>query len=344
MTLGIAFMLVATLAFSINDVLGKFLVATYSVGQILMMRSIAALLVLSPFVWREGVAAFREAPQPWLQVARVVLGTFEVACFYAAVVYISLADAISFYLASPIYVTALSALILKERVGVWRWSAVLIGFVGVLIALNPRRLVRHRLADRARRQRLLRLSHPADPKLNRTSNVVLAATQASGSLIFGLSAAFFTWTPIALLDIPLLLLLGVVAIGSIVLVNQSLKLAPASVVIPYQYTMIVWALIFGYIFFADEPQTHTIVGACIIIASGLFIFLRERQVKARGGATADLRALAFAEAEKLNVLPRPAAIAPEMQTDAAHGAAGGTSRRLRAASCVPYRRRRCSGA
>lgn len=279
MTLGIAFMLVATLAFSINDVLGKFLVATYSVGQILMMRSIAALLVLSPFAWREGVAAFREAPQPWLQVARVVLGTFEVACFYAAVVYISLADAISFYLASPIYVTALSALILKERVGVWRWSAVLIGFVGVLIALNPAgsfgigSLIA--LAGSVFYAFLILLTR----KLNRTSNVVLAATQASGSLIFGLSAAFFTWTPIALLDIPLLLLLGVVAIGSIVLVNQSLKLAPASVVIPYQYTMIVWALLFGYIFFADEPQTHTIVGACIIIASGLFIFLRERQVR-----------------------------------------------------------------
>jgi drug/metabolite transporter (DMT)-like permease len=277
--IGIAFMLIATLAFSINDVLGKFLVATYSVGQILLMRSLASLLVLSPFVYREGIDAFRKAPQPLLQIARVALGTLEVACFYAAVVYISLADAISFYLASPIYVTALSALLLKERVGIWRWSAVLIGFVGVVVALNPSAgsfgigsLIA--LAGSIFYAFLILLTR----KLNRTSNVVLAATQASGSLIFGLSASFLTWTPIALLDFPLLLLLGVVSIGSIVLVNQSLKLAPASVVIPYQYTMIVWAVVFGYIFFGDEPQMHTIIGACIIVASGLFIFLRERRV------------------------------------------------------------------
>ena len=277
--LGIAFMLIATLAFSINDVLGKFLVATYSVGQILLMRSLASLLVLSPFVYRDGIEAFRKAPQPLLQVARVVLGTLEVACFYAAVIYISLADAISFYLASPIYVTALSALLLKEQVGIWRWSAVLIGFVGVLIALNPSAgafgvgsLIA--LAGSVFYAFLILLTR----KLNRTSNAVLAATQAAGSLLFGLSASFLTWTPIAPLDVPLLLLLGVVSIGSIVLVNQSLKLAPASVVIPYQYTMIVWAVIFGYIFFGDEPQMHTIVGAVVIVASGLFIFLRERRV------------------------------------------------------------------
>jgi drug/metabolite transporter (DMT)-like permease len=278
--IGILFMLIATLAFSINDVLGKFLVATYSVGQILMMRSIASLLVLSPFAWREGIQAFRDAPQPRLQALRVVLGTLEVACFYASVVYISLADAISFYLASPIYVTALSALVLKERVGIWRWSAVLIGFIGVVIALNPSAgafgigsLIA--LLGSVFYALLILLTR----KLNRTSNVVLAATQASGSLIFGVAASALTWTPIAPLDLPLLLLLGVVSITSIVMVNQSLKLAPASVVIPYQYTMIVWAVVFGYIFFGDEPQLHTIAGSCIIVASGLFIFLRERRVK-----------------------------------------------------------------
>jgi drug/metabolite transporter (DMT)-like permease len=247
------------------------------------MRSIASLLVLSPFAWREGIQTFRHAPQPRLQFLRVVLGTLEVACFYASVIYISLADAISFYLASPIYVTALSALILKERVGVWRWSAVLIGFVGVIIALNPSAgafgigsLIA--LLGSVFYALLILLTR----KLNRTSNVVLAATQASGSLVFGICASSLAWTPIAVLDVPLLLLLGVVSIASIVMVNQSLKLAPASVVIPYQYTMIVWAVVFGYIFFGDEPRLHTIAGSCIIVASGLFIFLRESRVKPAG--------------------------------------------------------------
>src|SRR4051812_11271686 len=130
-------MLLATLMFSLNDVLGKWLVATYSVGQILLVRSIASLAMLAPFLLRSGFEQFRRAPRPWLQILRMVLSTFEVACFYAAVRSMPLADAMTFYLAGPIYVTALSAIFLGEKVGIYRWSAVLVGFVGVLFALNP---------------------------------------------------------------------------------------------------------------------------------------------------------------------------------------------------------------
>src|SRR4051794_16571375 len=81
---GIGLMLLATLMFSLNDVLGKWLVATYSVGQILLVRSIASLAMLAPFLLRSGFEQFRRAPRPWLQILRMVLSTFEVACFYAA--------------------------------------------------------------------------------------------------------------------------------------------------------------------------------------------------------------------------------------------------------------------
>ena len=90
-----------------------------------------------PFIWRAGRAAFMSAPRPGLQVLRVVLSTLEVAMFFWAVAYLPLADAITFYLAGPIYVTALSALLLGERVGWRRWTAVLVGFCGVVIALRP---------------------------------------------------------------------------------------------------------------------------------------------------------------------------------------------------------------
>jgi drug/metabolite transporter (DMT)-like permease len=282
---GIGLMLLAVLMFSLNDTLGKWLVVTYSVGQILLIRSAASLLLLAPFAYRAGLAPFRTAPRRGLQLLRMALGTAEVACFYAAVWYMPLADAMTFYLAGPIYVTALSALFLGEKVGLRRWAAVLVGFVGVLIAMQPTSSAFSAGAPIALAGSILYAFFMIVTRyLRETSDVVYATSQAGGSLLFGAVAAPLAWTPIAGFDLALLSLLGVVSISAIVLVNQSLRLAPASVVVPYQYTLIVWAVIFGYIFFGDVAEAHTLAGAAIIIGSGLFIFLREQRL-ARPEAT-----------------------------------------------------------
>ena len=133
---GIGLMLLSIFMFSFGDALGKFLVATYSVGQLLWLRACAALLVLSPMIWRHR-AQFLHLERPWLQLLRVMLSTLEVAAFFLATVYLPLADVITYYLAGPIFVTALSAIVLREHVGWRRWCAILIGFCGVLIALRP---------------------------------------------------------------------------------------------------------------------------------------------------------------------------------------------------------------
>lgn len=276
-------MLLAMLLFSMNDALGKWLVATYSVAQILLIRSIAAALMLAPFVVRTGLAPFRAAPRPGLQVLRAALATLETALFYLAVWFIPLADAVTFYLAGPIYVTALSAVLLREKVGVYRWSAVVVGFVGVLIALKPSvaSLGAGSLIALAGSLCYAVLTI-ATRHMRETSNVVLASAQVAGAITFGAIGAPFAWTAVAGTDLLLLLLLGVVAIVAIVLANQSLRLAPASVVVPYQYSLIVWAVLFSYAVFGDRPKPHTLVGAAIIVASGLFIFLREQRLKVPG--------------------------------------------------------------
>src|ERR1700686_3024815 len=133
---GIGLMLLSIFMFSFGDALGKFMVATYSVGQLLWLRACAALLVLLPMIWRHR-AEFLRLERPWLQLLRVMLSTLEVAAFFLAASYLPLADVVTYYLACPIFVTALSAIILRERVGWRRWSAILIGFLGVVIALRP---------------------------------------------------------------------------------------------------------------------------------------------------------------------------------------------------------------
>src|ERR1700732_1631276 len=113
-TAGIGLMLAGIALFSINDALGKWLLATYSVGELLLVRSVAALVFVPPFVPQGGIAAFTRASRPGLQIVRVLLSTLEVAMFFWAVSYLPLVDTVTFYLAGPIYVTAFSVVLLRE--------------------------------------------------------------------------------------------------------------------------------------------------------------------------------------------------------------------------------------
>jgi drug/metabolite transporter (DMT)-like permease len=269
-------MLLGIFVFALNDALGKWLVATYSVGQLLLIRSAAALVILAPFLWREGAAPFKAAPRPGLQIARPLFSTFEVACFYWALTAMPLADVMTFYLAGPIYVTAVSPLLLGEHVGWRRWLAVIAGFVGVMVALNPSA---HALTAPA----MIAIAGSFSFSLlmictrlvRGTSDLVLITTQTGGALLFGLVVAPFTWAPLDLRDGVLLVLLGVTAMVAHVFINRSLKLAPASVVVPYQYTTILWAILLGYFIFDDIPRADMLAGAVVIIAAGIYIFVRE---------------------------------------------------------------------
>lgn len=281
---GIGLMLVGILMFCCNDALGKWLLETYSVGQMLLIRSIAALVILAPFLWRAGLAPFAGAPRPTLQVLRILLSSGEVVMFFVAVSYLPLADTITFYLAGPIYVTALSALLLGESVGWRRWSAVLVGFAGVLIALNPSAATLSWPAMIALAGSLCyAVLMIVTRHLRGTADIVLATGQIGATLGYGLIMAPFGWIAPTPRDLALMALLGVVSAGALMCVNRSLKLAPASVVVPYQYTMIVWGVVLGYLVFGDVPGVNVVVGAAIIVAAGLYIFLREQR---RGRAAA----------------------------------------------------------
>lgn len=274
---GVVLMLLGCFVFSLNDTLGKWLVATYSVGQLLLIRSIAAMLVLAPFLLRGGVMReFRKAPRPGLQILRIALSSCEVGLFYWAVAYLPLADVVTFYLAGPIFVTALSALLLKEQVGWRRWSAVLVGFAGVLIAMRPS-------AASLTLPALIAVTGSlffsflmiVTRAVRGTSDLVLVTTQMIGTLLLGAFLAPIGWVTPSARDFSLLALLGLVAMFAHILVNRSLKLAPASLVVPYQYTFILWAMVFGYFVFGDVPGAPLVAGAAIIVVAGIFIFRRE---------------------------------------------------------------------
>src|SRR6476661_8648610 len=200
---GIGLMLLSIFMFSFGDALGKFMVATYSVGQLLWLRACAALLVLAPMIWRHR-EQFRQLERPKLQAIRILLSTLEVAAFFLATVYLPLADVTTYYLACPIFVTALSAIVLREQVGWRRWSAVGIGFCGVLIAMQPS-------AQTISWPALIALAGSfsfallmiVTRSLRATPDIVLAATQFAGTFSVGLVLAPFAWIAPSLPDLGL---------------------------------------------------------------------------------------------------------------------------------------------
>ena len=271
----IALMAFGMLLFALNDAMGKWLVATYGVGQVLLIRSAAALLILAPFVWRAGLWRLLRPEQPRVQLLRVAFSSAEVFCFYWAVQFMTLADTMTVWLAAPILVAALSPVLLGERV-VWQgWVAILVGFVGVVLALDPSQA----LFAPANLVALAGMACFAGMmitgrSLRGTPDTGLVLWQLLGALVAGALTAPFGWAAPQGIDLGLLALLGLVAMTAHVCVNRALKWTEAAVVAPVQYLLLVFAVVFGWLFFRDIPRIETIAGAAIVMASGLFLFWR----------------------------------------------------------------------
>jgi S-adenosylmethionine uptake transporter len=272
---GVLLFLLGAFMFSLNDAMGKWLVASFSVGQVLVIRSFGAFFILGPMIARQPISALYKVERMPLQVLRVLFATGDLALFYAAVAYLPLADVMTFYMAGPIYVAALSHFLLGERIGWRRWLAVLIGFVGVVIALRPSSEM---LAWPSVFGLVGSLSFALTLVLNRrlraTTDATLVTWQTIAGLIAGIFLSIGHWSPFNVGELLALLLLGVVACIAHLLITRSLKLAPASVLAPLQYTLLVWAVILGWLFFGDLPDAQTWIGAGIIVIAGLFIFHR----------------------------------------------------------------------
>jgi S-adenosylmethionine uptake transporter len=276
---GVLLMLAGDFLFALNDAMGKWLVASFSVGQVVMIRSIGAFSILGPMIARQGTAKLFRMERSGLQVLRVVMATLDTALFYAAVVYLPLADVMSFYMAGPIYVAALSHLLLGEKVGWRRWAAVLVGFCGVLIMLKPSSAAFSlssifALAGSISFAFVIILSR----QLRGTSDTTLVTWQTIGALLVGGALAIGDWRTPSTLDLGAMLLLGIVSCGAHLMITRALKFAPASTLAPLHYTLLLWAVVFGLVFFNDVPGSRILIGSGIIVLAGLFIFHRQKVV------------------------------------------------------------------
>ena len=274
--LGVVLYLVGVGLFSINDALGKWLVADYGVGQLMMLRSIGAAVVLAPIVLalRVNLIDPRQAP---LQILRIPIAAVDTFAFYYATRFMPLADVMTFYMATPLIVTALSAPLLGEKVERFRWIAVLIGFAGVVIALKPSPQMFSWAAPLALfGATMFALNQTITRELRGVHWLPLVLWQFVGSGLIGAATVPFAWTAPTAFDVGLMFLVGVVSMTCFIFIIRALALARAAVLAPLQYSAILWAAIMGWLVWRDTPTLPIILGNAIIVGSGLFVAARGR--------------------------------------------------------------------
>jgi S-adenosylmethionine uptake transporter len=278
--LGVGLYLLGVGLFAINDALGKWLVKDYGVGQLMMLRSIGAVIVLAPMILslRVNLIDPRQAP---LQVLRILISAIDTFAFYYATRFMPLADVMTFYMASPLIVTALSAPLLGERVERFRWIAVLIGFAGVVIALRPSPQMFSWAAPLALFGAVMfALSQTITRELRGVHWLPLVLWQFVGSGLIGAATVPFAWTTPTAFDLGLMALVGAVAMVCFIFIVRALALARAAVLAPLQYSAILWAALMGWLVWRDAPTLTIIVGNAIIIGSGLYVAARGKMVGA----------------------------------------------------------------
>lgn len=282
---GILLILLANFGFAGMDAVSKTLTMEYSVAQILWVRFAFFAAFATVLAWRRGggiLPQFRTT-RPVFQTARALLLVAEIGCFILGFRYLQLAESHSIGAVFPLVITALSALWLGEQVGVRLWTAVGIGFIGMLVILRPGLAVFEVAALLPLAGAIMFAVYQVMTKLlSRTDGMVtiLLYTGWVGFLAMSLFGPF-DWTWPDAKGWALLVLAGLLGSIGHATVIKALEIAPASVLQPFNYTLLVWATGIGFVVFGDLPDLWTVAGATIIVASGLYVWWRERVRAAR---------------------------------------------------------------
>ena len=280
---GLILMALAFFCFAAADAQAKFLTSSFHSMQIAWARQLGLFAGLFVYLAIEGPSLFRTA-HPVLQVLRGMIAVISATTFIFALGYVPLADAVAVSFVAPFLVTLFGALILREKVGIRRISAVTVGFIGTLIVIRPGSGALHpavflvvlAAAAFAARQIVSRYLAASD----RTSTTV-AYTACSAILILTIPLPFYWRTPQGFQEFAFLAGMAICAGAGELLVIRALQVAHAIVLAPVHYTLIVWGTFYGWLLFGQFPDGWTWLGTAIIVATGLYIMYRERVVARR---------------------------------------------------------------
>ena len=294
--LGVLCVLGGMTAISMQDAIVKSISGDYPLHQVILARSVVAVCLTLVLVQLEGGFANLRTRRPGLHLARAALLVFANSAFYAALAAMPLAEATAIFFVSPLFITALSGPFLGEKVGPWRWGAVLAGVIGVIVMIRPG-------ADVFRFATLLPLAaafaYALMQMLTRRLGVTDKASimsfyvqlsfvlfSAAAGLIAGdgkyfvaddpsLAFLFRAWAWPTAADAGLMLACGCLVAIIGYLLSQAYRIAEANVVAPFEYIALPLAVTWGLMFFGEQPDGVTLIGIALIVGSGLFVLYRE---------------------------------------------------------------------
>jgi drug/metabolite transporter (DMT)-like permease len=278
--LGVFAMLVAVATFSMMDVAMKRLVESYPPIQVTFLRGISSLPILFLIAgcfgqWRDLI------PQRWvLHLVRGLISVLVLWLFVYSVKLLSLSDAYAIFMSAPLLITALSVPMLRERVGWRRWLAVVVGLVGVLIILKPSGDAWISLGG------LAALAAAVGYALNAiTIRILSYSDSASATIVWPLviltavsgGVAVGVWTPVRWEHAGWIAVLGITGAAAQHAITYAFRRAAPATLAPLEYTALAWAMIYDYVLWSTSPSARMLGGASIIVASGLYVFRRERR-------------------------------------------------------------------
>ena len=287
MVKGLAFMAIGMFLFATVDTQAKFLTEIYHPVQIVWVRQVGLLAGVIVLLLMRGVKIL-QTDHKKLQILRGTFAAISPLCFVMAISFVPLVDAMAVGFIAPFIVTILAATWLKERVGIHRWGAVIIGFIGTLIVIRPGFGTIHpaiffvfiAASLFAARQILSRYLSKTD-----TTSTTLAYTALVGSFWLTLLIPFFWHWPVEPLHILLFGSIAFFAAISEIFVIKALEITQAVVLAPVQYSLIIWGTMYGFFVFGQLPDQWTWIGASIIIAGGCYTFYRERFTQRKASKT-----------------------------------------------------------
>ena len=273
-------MFISVCAFSLMDVIVKWS-DDYPVGQVLFFRGFCGIIPILFLIPKDRFIDFYKTERPILHIKRCLAGLIAIVSIFVALRNLPLATVVSISFASPIFTTIFSIFLLNEKVGFYRWLAVFVGFIGIIIISEPgfSSLNIYYIYPIIF---CLGLSYVAIAirKLSSTEPVWLISFFFSFSiLIFSFFSLYQKWIMPSLIDLILLSFIGILGGIANLWLSQSYKFSEVSLVSPLKYLALVFAIVFGYFVWDEIPTIKTLMGALLVILSSFIIFRRELTMK-----------------------------------------------------------------
>ena len=275
------YMIASVICFSIMDICVKWL-DYYPVGQVLFLRFFIGFIPIFFIIPKDRLLDFYKTSRPGLHAFRAICGALAIIALFYGLRELPLADVVSLTFGGPIFVTVASIFFLSEKVGIKRWSAVLIGFIGMLLIVQPAFIEVNYyyiapivfcvfFACVAISVRSLSKTEP---------NYTIAFYFTLLCTVLGLITIIKgDWVLPNKIDLLIFIVMGLCGSIANLLLTQSYRLAEASLVTPIKYLSLVFAIIFGYFIWSEIPKILTLLGASLVITSSLIIFMRENKLK-----------------------------------------------------------------